>query len=121
MDIKHLLLAATLVALPASSLLAQGTTYNERHSIAQRQANQQARINHGVRDGQITPGGAAAAERTQNHIAREDERMRSRDGGRLTAADRHRLARQQNRASRNIYNRNHNAVADRGVVPNTPR
>ena len=117
MNLKTMLLAATLAALPATAVMAQQTTYNQRHSIAQRQANQQARINHGEADGQITPRGAAQADRTQNHIAREDARDRAHDNGHLTARDRHQLARQQNRASKNIYNRNHNAVTDPGVTP----
>ena len=100
--------------------MAQSTTYHQRHSIARRSANQQARINKGEADGQITPRGAARADANQARINNEDSRMRSRDNGHLTAADRHRLARQQNRTSRGIYDRNHNGVADPGVTPNTP-
>ena len=117
MNLKHIFLAATLAALPATGLMAQQTTYNQRHTIAKRQSNQQARINHGEADGQITPRGAAQADRTQNHIAREDARDRAHDNGHLTTQDRHQLARQQGRASKNIYTRNHNAVTDPGVTP----
>ncbi len=117
MNMKSVLLAATLVFLPASTLVAQTTTYNQRHTIAGRSANQQARINRGVADGQITPRGAAAADARQNRITSEDQRMRSRDNGHLTAQDRHKLARQQDRSSQGIYNRNHNATTDPGVAP----
>ncbi len=120
MTMKTLLIAAALVALPASSAFAQ-TTYHQRHSINARENRQQARIAHGVKDGQITPRGAAAAERTQSRIGTEDRNMRAADGGHLTAQDRHTLARQQNRASKSIYNRNHNQYTDPGVTPNTPR
>lgn len=120
MTMKTMMIAASLLLVPATSMIAQ-TTYKQRHSINARENRQQARIAHGVKDGQITPRGAAAAERTQSRIATEDRNMRAADGGHLTAADRHTLARQQNRASQNIYNRNHNQYTDPGVVPNTPR
>ena len=109
-------LCAVLAGMPACALQAQ-TTYRQRHSVNARSANQQARINKGVADGQITPRGAAAAEARQGKINSEESSMRASDGGHLTAADRHKLARQQNRASSNIYNRNHNAATDPGVAP----
>lgn len=122
MTLKTLALAAALVTLPLSSALAsaQHTTYAQRHSIHARQARQQARINHGVRDGQITPQGAAHAERNQARIASEQHQMRAADGGHLTTQDRHTLARQQDRTSKGIYDRNHNGYTDPGVTPNTP-
>ena len=117
MKLKTLLIAASLAVLPASSLLAQRTTYKQRHTINQRAANQQARISKGVADGQITPGGAARAEANQARINNQDVRMRSRDNGHLTATDRHRLAREQDRTSRGIFDRNHNATTDPDVPP----
>lgn len=116
MKLTNLILAATLITLPVSAAMAQ-TTYSQRHSIRARQAHQQARINRGVRDGQITPNGAAHAEANQARIASEEHSMRQADGGRLTAQDRHRIARQQNRTSRGIYDRNHNQYTDPGVAP----
>ena len=113
-----LVLAASLITLPLSSAFAQTTTYHQRHTIAARSGRQQARIAHGEADGQITPRGAAQAQRNQSRINNEDSRMRSRDNGHLTAADRHRLARQQDRTSKGIYDRNHNGVTDPGVTPN---
>ena len=117
MNLKGLVLAASLTAITASSALAQRTDYRQRHSINQRSANQQARINKGVADGQITPGGAAKADANQARINNQDSRMRSRDNGHLTANDRHKLAREQNRTSRGIYDRNHNSTTDPGVAP----
>lgn len=117
MNFKSLLIAASLVAIPASSALAQRTTYKQRHSINARDARQQSRINKGVADGQITPKGAAAADAHQAHLNAEESRMRASDGGHLTARDRHKLARQQDRTSQNIYDRNHNRATDPGVRP----
>ena len=115
---NHKMLLAIALATTSTVVSASAqTTQRERHSIEARQARQQARINHGVADGQITPGGARQAERTQQRIANQETRMRNADGGNLTAADRHQLAREQNRASQGIYNRNHNAYADPGVNP----
>lgn len=110
------LMAAAALTLSASASFAQ-STYHQRHSIQARQARQQARIAHGVRDGQITPRGAAAAERNQARISSEEHQMRQADGGHLTAQDRHTLAAQQNRTSQGIYDRNHNQYTDPGVAP----
>ncbi len=117
MNLKHVVLAATLLALPASTVLAQSTTYHQRHSIRARQNRQQARIAHGVKDGQITPNGAAHAEANQARIASRENSMRAADGGHLTTQDRHQLARQQDRTSQGIYDRNHNNATDPGVAP----
>ena len=116
MKVKNIILATSLVLVPAVTVSAQ-STYHQRHSIQARQNRQQARIAHGVHDGQITPNGAAHAEANQARIANQENQMRSADGGHLTAGDRHQLAREQNRTSRGIYNRNHNAATDPGVAP----
>ena len=117
MKIMTIFLTAVLVALPVTSAVAQTTTDAQRHSIDARENNQQARIAHGVKDGQITPKGAAAAEHRQAKISAEDHSMRQADHGHLTAQDRHTLARQQDRTSKGIYDRNHNQATDPGVAP----
>jgi hypothetical protein len=117
MNLKCLIIAASLMALPASVVFAQSTTYQQRHSVNARDANQQARINKGVADGQITPKGAAAADAHQAHLNAEQSKMRAADNGHLTAQDRHTVARQQDRTSQRIYDRNHNAATDPGVPP----
>lgn len=117
MNLKSLVIAACLVSIPASSVFAQQPTYDQRHSVDARDARQQARINKGVADGQITPKGAAAANAHQAHLNGEQSNMRAADGGHLTIQDRHKLARQQDRTSRRLYNRNHNAATDPGVPP----
>lgn len=114
--LRLLVSATSLILLPASAALAQ-TTYAQRHSIRARQQHQQARIDRGVRDGQITPKGAAHAEANQARIANQEHQMRAAESGHLTAGDRHQLSREQNRASRGIYVRNHNQYTDPGVAP----
>ena len=117
MNLKHLVLASSVVLLSATAASAQHTTYHQRHSVNARENRQQNRIAKGVQDGQITPHGAAVAERNQARISREEGNMRAADGGHLTSQDRHTLARQQDRTSQGIYNRNHNAATDPGVLP----
>ncbi len=74
--------------------------------IGQREANQEARIDQGIKSGQLTPKEAGRLEAQQTRIQQREERMKS--DGRLTAGERKRLTRQQNRASRNIYRLKHN-------------
>jgi hypothetical protein len=116
MNLKYLVLAATLVAMPATAALAQ-TTHYERHHIAQRKANQQARIAQGVRSGQMTPRETAHVEHQEAAINHEERAMRAQDNGHLTAGDRHVLAQQQNAESRRIYRDKHNGHTDPGVPP----
>jgi hypothetical protein len=114
MKLTYLLLAAAMIAVPASSF-AQ-TTPAERHDIAGRKDNQQDRISQGVKSGQLTPRETAHLENHQAAINHEEHGMRASDNGHLTAQDRHTLARQQNRQSANIYRDKHNGRTDPGVA-----
>jgi hypothetical protein len=115
MKLNHLLLAAALVALPASAF-AQ-STYHQRHDIKQRKGNQQSRINQGARSGQLTPHETSRLEHQEHGINKEERGMRAQDNGHLTAQDRHTLASQQNKESARIYADKHNAHTDPGVTP----
>lgn len=72
-----------------------------------RQHHQQQRIGQGVRSGALTPGETRRLEREQRHI-RQEERAYLSDG-RLTRAERADLHRDQNRASRHIWQEKHDA------------
>ena len=76
--------------------------------IQQREINQQNRINQGIQSGQVTPKEAGKLEAQQARIKQREARMAARDNGNLTAKDKTRITRQQNRASENIYNKKHN-------------
>ena len=115
--ISSVALATLLTALPATTLVAQTTDYQQRHDINNRRANQQSRINQGVASGQITNKGASNLEAHQAAIHKEEQADRSTDNGHLTAQDRHQLARQQNRQSARIYRDKHNAATQPGVAP----
>ena len=93
------------------------TTYAQRHHIAARKGDQQARIRGGARSGQLTPGETRHLEGQERGINGEERGMRAQDNGHLTAGDRHTLARQQNQESRRIYRDKHNDRTDPGVPP----
>ena len=77
--------------------------------MGQRRKNQQDRIAQGVKSGQLTVGETAKLENQQQGINREDAGMRQANGDRLTGADKKALNQQQNQASKNIYDKKHNA------------
>lgn len=110
MKLRTFALASALVALPLAGV-AQ-TTYQQRHDINGRKANQQARIAQGVRSGQLTPRETSHIEHQEGAINHEEHAMRAADGGHLTAGDRHTLARQQNAESAKIYRDKHNGRVD---------
>ena len=87
---------ASLTALPAAA------------QVNGREAEQQHRIDQGVRSGELTPREAAHDERQQGRIDSSVARMRARNGGYLTRYQRERINARQNRASRHIYRTKHN-------------
>ena len=56
----------------------------------------------------MTAGETTKLEKQQQGINREVNGMREENGGKLSKADKALVNRQQNRASRNIYNKKHN-------------
>jgi hypothetical protein len=110
---RALICGAALLVFGAPGAFAQ-TSNNaapapNKPTIQQRKANQQGRIANGVRSGQLTPHETARLEHQQRSINHEEHNMRKADDGHLTKQDRHALNRRQNRASRNIYRKKHNA------------
>ena len=81
----------------------------QAQTVDQRHAYQQERIDRGVTSGRLTPGEAARDERQQASIDKQESRMRTRNGGYLTAANRAHLQTRENRASARIYRTKHNA------------
>ena len=96
-----LLLVASIVSI--SQLVAQATPV-----VHARQVHEQQRIRQGERSGELTRGEAARLEAQQAKIQR-DKRAAKADGV-VTPAERAKLHREQNRASRNIYEKKHNEV-----------
>jgi hypothetical protein len=85
------------------------TAHYGNNEVGDRRENQQDRIAQGVKSGQLTPGETAKLENQQQGINREVSGMRQANGGKLTNADKKAVNLQQNTASKNIYNKKHNA------------
>jgi hypothetical protein len=85
------------------------TAHYGNNEVGDRRENQQDRIAQGVKSGQLTPGETAKLENQQQGINREVSGTRQANGGKLTNADKKAVNQQQNKASKNIYNKKHNA------------
>ena len=75
--------------------------------VTERQQSQNARIYQGVASGQLTRNETAKLRAQQRAIKAEKKAFKA--DGKVTAAERAKLRADQNRASRNIYNKKHNA------------
>lgn len=91
--------AALVLILAATSSFAQ---------VNQHQQNQTKRINQGVSSGELTHREADNLRDDQAEIRRTEARMRARNGGQLTVADRARLNVMQAEANASIYKKKHN-------------
>jgi len=105
MRFKTMFVAAALAAFAAPAF---PQTDNPAPVINQRKENQQDRIANGVGSGQLTAGETRNLEKREAGLNAEENRMEKRDDGNLTAADKARLTRQQNRLSSSIYRDKHN-------------
>jgi len=101
--------------------------YNDKHNantahygnneIGQRRENQQDRIAQGVKSGQLTAGETAKLENQQKGINQQVRADRAANGGKLTPGEKAQVNHEQNRASKNIYNKKHNARRQAGAAP----
>ena len=90
----------------------QGTTTSapaSKPTIAQRKENQQDRIAQGIKSGQLTAGETAKLENQQKGINQQVKADRAANGGKLTSGEKTQINKEQNAASKNIYNKKHNA------------
>ena len=108
---NRLILGLAAFASLALTMPAMTTAANAQ-SVGQREINQQARIQQGVRSGQLTPGETRHLETREARLNYRTDRMRARDDGHLSLRDRVALQRQENRDSRAIYRHKHNARMD---------
>jgi hypothetical protein len=106
---KYVLVAA-LAAAPAITFAQTPAPASQHQTIRQREFNQQRRIAHAMRTGQLRPRQVSRLERQQRSIRHEARMMRIRHNGRLTMRDRRILAHRQNVASRRIYRTRHNRI-----------
>jgi hypothetical protein len=93
--------------------------YNDKHNantaqygnnkVGQRRENQQDRIAQGIKSGRLTAGDAAKLENQQKGINQQVKADRAANGGKLTPGEKSQINKEQNTASKNIYNKKHNA------------
>jgi hypothetical protein len=93
--------------------------YNDKHNantakygnnpVGQRRENQQDRIAQGIKSGQLTAGETAKLENQQKGINQQVKADRAANGGKLTPGEKQQVNKEQNAASKNIYNKKHNA------------
>jgi len=93
----------------AVSLLVAGTALAQTGTpgINERQENQKARIEQGVKSGELTRREAGKLRAEQRAI-RAEKRLAKADGV-VTPAERAKIRRDQRRASRDIYRQKHDA------------
>jgi hypothetical protein len=94
---------------PAAATPAAAPAPKPKRTIAQRKENQQDRIANGVKSGQLTAGETANLETKEAAINGETKADRAANGGKLTAAEKQQINKQQNQMSKQIYKDKHNA------------
>jgi hypothetical protein len=95
--------------MQAQPISAQDRNVGKSYNPNTREANQDQRISNGLKSGQMTSGEAARADRTQSAIDSQVHNDRAANGGKLTGQERQQVNGEQNAASRQIYNEDHNA------------
>lgn len=91
------------------------TAHYGNTEVGQRRENQQDRIAQGVKSGQLTAGETAKLENQQKGINQQVAADRAANGGKLTAGEKVQVNHEQNQASKNIYNKKHNARTQPGA------
>ncbi len=104
-------LLITVVMAGTSVVLAQETqtpaqTKEKTPVINQRQKNQHARIKQGVKSGELTKGEARKLHNEEKTI--QAEKQMAKVDGKVTPAERAKLRKDQNKASKDIYRLKHN-------------
>ncbi len=104
MENAEKMFAALALVLLSAPVLAQNTATPR---IDQRQQNQQERIANGVQSGALTPTETRQLEKREGKIAADEQAAKA--DGKVTRAERTKLRREENRASRKIYQKKHNS------------
>jgi hypothetical protein len=91
----------TILALGLAAITVAGSA-SAAGPVNVRQLNQERRIDAGARSGKLTRAEAARLRAQQAAIKREEDRLRARHGGKLTAADRRLIHARQEAANRAI-------------------
>ena len=109
------------VALPVFAQSAPAKDPAAPPGIDKRQAEQQKRIDQGVKSGRLTPNEAARLEKGQERVQKMEDKAKA--DGAVTAKERARIQQAQNVQSRHVakekhdrqHDRNHDGKRDRPV------
>lgn len=101
------MVALTLSLVPFASFAQSAATPR----VDQRQANQDARIQKGVKSGELTRNEAARLEKGQDRIEKIEDKAKS--DGKVTPRERARLDKAQDKQSVRIKKEKHDHQADR--------
>ena len=99
-------LLVTVLAAIALPVMAQTNTPN----IDQRQANQQQRIDQGVKSGELTGKEAARLEKGQERVQAMEDKAKA--DGKVTRKERVRLQQAESKQSKKIYHEKHDRQKD---------
>ena len=106
MKLKLAVLALGVLALPALAQTTPPRNPTATPGIDKRQADQERRIQQGVKSGQLTDKEAARLEKQQAKI--EADKQAAKADGKVTPQERKKLQREQNQANRAIARDKHN-------------
>jgi hypothetical protein len=102
----------SVIAIALTLALSAATVQAQEQGAAveaQRDANQQERIEQGLQSGQLSTKEAGRLEREEQHIDRQEAHA-LKSGGAVTPQEKARINREQNAVSNTIYRGKHNAV-----------
>ena len=103
-----LALAATFaLAAPSYADTKWQQNHPRREQVNSRLANQNARINNGVKNGTLTKGQAAQLHREDHAIRQQERADAAAHGGHITKGEQRQLNREENHVSRQIYREKH--------------
>ncbi|KVW19504.1 hypothetical protein WK91_11865 [Burkholderia cepacia] len=102
---RHLAIAATLMSVLTGTAFAD-TPWQQAHprreEVNQRLANQNHRIHHEVKEGEMSHAQAARLHRDDRKIRREERDMAAQDRSHITKSEQHVLNQQENAVSHQI-------------------
>jgi hypothetical protein len=103
MNLRRIAMTALVAVFMTTALSAQEATPR----INKRQRNQQQRIEQGAKSGQLTKKEVRHLEARESKI--QADKINAKADGKVTAAERRKLKREENRASKAIYRQKHDA------------
>jgi len=95
-----------LAIVVVASVLVLSTALAPAGVVHRRQKRQHARIQQGVRSGEVTPEEAAKLKAEQQKV--QEDREKAAADGKVTGKERRTIRHEQNRASRDILRKKHN-------------